>query len=446
MRHVHLSRKLWQVIHEGRRGGNDLTDLACGHLMQLCSTCRKEFETFQLEAAQAGQAMSRAGHRLAVTESIEWAKEKAREVADERRAAEPKLAALLAMPESARLAAVKGANEDFRGLALAQLLIEASRGKLPGAPRAALGLAELAAVILTHVPWSPIGIELYARTTAHMANALRVTGQLSEASRLFHTARFLLRHEGGGDRLVQAELDHFEGALRRDQRQFAEAELLLRRSVSAYRGEALPLLAAQSLLTLCVMHLERDDGDEALQAPEQATELLAGEESQRLFFYAQHNRAYALCLIGQNRAARAVVEESQHLYARFGDQLTVLRLSWLEGKIALGLGERKAAESSLLAARHGFLKHGVAYDSALVSLELALLYLEEGRAAEVKQLADEMVSIFEEQEVYREATAALLLFRDAAELERISTPLVRQLMLYLTQADRDPTFAFQVAS
>src|SRR5438105_2001910 len=54
------------------------------------------------------------------------------------------------------------------------------------------------------------------------------------------------------------------------------------------------------------------------------------------------------------------------------------------------------------------------YDTALATLELATLYLEEEHTAKVKELVREMSPIFEEQKIHREALAALILFRDAA--------------------------------
>jgi hypothetical protein len=49
--------------------------------------------------------------------------------------------------------------------------------------------------------------------------------------------------------------------------------------------------------------------------------------------------------------------------------------------------------------------------AALASLDLAVLYLKEGRAGEVKELAREMAEVFRAQGIAREAFAALTLLR-----------------------------------
>ncbi len=365
-----------------------------------------------------------------------------REIASEREETAAKLERFLALPAEERLHTVAEAAEEFGGVALAQALIEESWSRMPGSPLEALSLAELTCAVLDNCSWSAIVVELYARATAHMANALRATGQLCSASRLFRAARFLLRYGGGGDRLVLAEMDYLEGVLLRGRRCFEDAQILLERSVHAYRAEGQPALAARSLLDLGILHQELQDGHRAAEAAGEALRILDPEAEPRLCFIARHNRADGLCAQGKYEAARRLLAENEEFARRYGDPLSLLRIAWVEGKISRGLGELEAAESSFLVARHGFLKHAIAYDAAVVSLELALLYLGEGRTTEVKGLASEMVEFFEQQEVHREASAAVQLFRQAVEQEQLSVALVERMSTYLTQSRSDPSLSF----
>ncbi len=204
--------------------------------------------------------------------------------------------------------------------------------------------------------------------------------------------------------------------------------------------------AARTLITLSVMYQELADGGRAVSAAEEALELLDPEHEPRLHVYAQHSRVHGLCLQRYYAEAREAMAESAPLYERYLDSISQLRVALVEGKIARGLGETEAAESHFLAARHGFLKEEMAFDAALVSLELAGLYLEAGRTGEVRRLAEEMVEVFTRLEIHREATTALLLFADAAQLERITAASLEQLATYLTRARRDPALPFQDAS
>jgi len=79
---------------------------------------------------------------------------------------------------------------------------------------------------------------------------------------------------------------------------------------------------------------------------------------------------------------------------------------------------------------------GLPYDAALASLDLAVLYLEEGRTREVKDLAREMAEIFKAQGIAREALAALTLFVEAAQKETATVELVRRVIQRVEGAGR----------
>jgi hypothetical protein len=82
----------------------------------------------------------------------------------------------------------------------------------------------------------------------------------------------------------------------------------------------------------------------------------------------------------------------------------------------------------------GARRHG--YDAAMASLDLALLYLKEGRTADVLPLAEEMAALFEARDVHREAVAAVLLFREAAQRDEVTAGMVRELAARLETARR----------
>jgi hypothetical protein len=87
--------------------------------------------------------------------------------------------------------------------------------------------------------------------------------------------------------------------------------------------------------------------------------------------------------------------------------LDLTRVLWLEGRVAAGLERREEALPALEQVRRYFTTEQIAYDAALASLEVAVLYLEAGRTGEVRTLAEEMLWIFKAQGVHREALAAL---------------------------------------
>ena len=60
--------------------------------------------------------------------------------------------------------------------------------------------------------------------------------------------------------------------------------------------------------------------------------------------------------------------------------------------------------------------------------------LGEGRAAEVRDLADEMVTVFRDLDISREALAALLVFQEAARRETATADLAREVAATLARA------------
>ncbi len=89
-----------------------------------------------------------------------------------------------------------------------------------------------------------------------------------------------------------------------------------------------------------------------------------------------------------------------------------------------------------------FARRELTYDYALVSLELALILLAQGRTGETRTLAEEMLRIFQAQKVEREALAALQLFCNAAKREAATIELTRRVVKYLYRAQHDPKLRF----
>ena len=139
----------------------------------------------------------------------------------------------------------------------------------------------------------------------------------------------------------------------------------------------------------------------------------------------------------------AVTRRRRVSFPRFGScigklagPLDLARLRWTEALVAHGLGRTGEAEAAFREVRSVFLEKSKGYDAALVSLDLAVLLTEQGRTAELKHLAAEMLSIFESREIHREATAALILFHRACAEERLTVELIRGIAAQLQESRR----------
>jgi tetratricopeptide (TPR) repeat protein len=128
---------------------------------------------------------------------------------------------------------------------------------------------------------------------------------------------------------------------------------------------------------------------------------------------------------------------------RLGGELDLTRVVWVGAKIAAGLGRTSEAEAAFEQARMVFERRELTYDYALVSLELALILLEQGRTGETRTLAEEMLQIFQVQKVDREALAALKVFCDAAKKEMATVEQTRRIVKFLYRARHDPELRFE---
>jgi hypothetical protein len=88
---------------------------------------------------------------------------------------------------------------------------------------------------------------------------------------------------------------------------------------------------------------------------------------------------------------------------------------------------------------------GDAFSAAVAALDLAILYLEDGRWAEVRELATAMVAVFASLGIHRESHAAWRLFLHAVEREEAGIETARRLARYLEHARHDPTLVYSTA-
>jgi tetratricopeptide (TPR) repeat protein len=340
-----------------------------------------------------------------------------------------------------RLVIVKGVRA-FNHWALAVRLCAESEEVAPDSAVEALELAELARVVarLAAVPetWRPC---LEGYTAGLVANAHRAGGRLNPADVAYTEALALWEKGDSGEPglLDAGRLFDLGASLRRDQRRFAEALALHEQALALTPQEE----SGSKLLNQAVTFEQSGDYERAITTLAEAALWVDGTRKPRLLFALRFNLAVNLVHLENAEEAERLVPEIQALTLTFNKESDRIRLRWLEGKIAAGLGRREEAIPALEQVRQWFAAKDNPYDMALATLELAALYLEEGHTAKVKELVLEMAPIFKAQKVPREALAALTLFRDAALQETATAALARRLVRYLTEARHDPERQFE---
>jgi len=329
--------------------------------------------------------------------------------------------------------------EDFRSWGLCELLCEESEKAAPDSPARAVELADLALRIAGRVPgderWRS---QIQGYAWAFVGNARRVRGDLPGADEAFARSGELWQPSAGLALLDESRLLDLEASLRRDQRHFPESLKLLDRALALGKGEAAGRILIKKAKTL----EELGDYESAVTALRRAAPLVNAEADPRLLLCLRFNLLVNLCNLDRHGEAAPWLPEVKDLTVRLGNELDLVRLRWLEGRIAYGQGRIEEAMIALRQVRAEFALRGIAYDTALVTLELSALLAMERRASEVKDLARHLVPIFQAQDVHREALAALTIFRKAAEEETLTAELARELLEFLQKARENPHLRF----
>ncbi len=341
------------------------------------------------------------------------------------------------LSEGQRLAVARVATE-FQTWALVKRVCEESVVQASRNVERSASLARLGQEIAERVQ-GPEGWRNSIRgfALAHVANALRVAGELKESDVTLERAKDLWYC--GSDPasvLDPGRLLNLEGALRRGQRRFDEALLLL--SDAAVLGRSPELALIQKGFTLEVM----GEYDRAIEILIEAEPLIERQGDRRQLYKLRFNLAVNLCRLGRYSEASELAQQVRNLVIERGDETELIRVTWLEGRIIAGLGQREEGRQRVEWARREFIARKMGYDAALALLEEAVLLLEEGRVIEVRALTPSLVEIFEAKGVHREALAALRLFQEAAERDQATTELARQVLGYLCRARYDQGLRF----
>jgi tetratricopeptide (TPR) repeat protein len=352
---------------------------------------------------------------------------------------------LLAQPLDRRLLLLRNSPR-FQTWSLSQLLLRRSREQ--NFQDASLGesLALLSLEVLEHLDASYYGQEpiedLRARAWAYVANSRRIKADLRGAEQAFALA-FAALARGTRQPMERAIVLDLRASLLRAQRHFSEAIRVLRRAIVLFRQLGEQHRAGRSLLSMSTVHQVAGEPEKGIPFLYQALELIDPSREPRLLLVAWHNLIDGLADTGRFMEAQRLLVRARPLYRQFPQPWSRNPRIWVEGKIARGLGQEQEAEALLLRARDGFLAEDAAYDTALVSLDLAALFAKQGRVKEVKRTAEEMMPIFSSRQIHREALAALMFWKQAVDAERAGTELVSGVAAFLKRARHDPDLRFE---
>ncbi len=256
--------------------------------------------------------------------------------------------------------------------------------------------------------------EALVKAHALRAGAHRIVGRNALAESEYALA-FELADAGAISPVARADLCHRLAVLRAVQKRFSEAHELASDAVEVCRARfeecrrelAESLALSEALATLGYVLNEAERFAEAIPVHGETLRLagralrLAGRRHRppaavRVHRAARVNMAHALTQSSRSSASKAI----DLMQAAFRGLRGLRRCrerhhcQWVEGRAWLKLGMRRRAEQSFKTARRGFVRLGAPWETATVSLDLALLYRRSGRWQELETLAEDTLNNF----------------------------------------------------
>ena len=347
------------------------------------------------------------------------------------------LARLQTLEAEDRLAAARVAPE-LHNWALCVEAAEESRRAASRDLEEAACWARVAVVLAERVPgpeeWR---CRLLGMALAVEANVRRVEGKLKAARAGLRKAKPAWL--AGSDPLQildPALLLDLDASLCRAERRFGAALDRLEEALRVGRCRERYLVKKGSVLAVM------GDYERALEA------LLASQPDRdadpRLWYQHRFNIAVIYTHLERHGEAKGLLPEVRAVATAFGDRIFLIRVTWLEGRLAAGLGRTQEALGLLERARVEFHAREMSYDVALALLETLALLLGEGRTVEVKALAPRLAELFTAEGIHREALVALRILHEAVESETATAELARRVLRFLFRARQDQGLRFDL--
>jgi tetratricopeptide (TPR) repeat protein len=271
--------------------------------------------------------------------------------------------------------------------------------------------------------------DLLARAWGELANAYRTADRLRSAEKAFGQAYALLPN-GTGDPYLRARLFDLEASLLGTAREFP---LALRRLVSLtnlYHDLGEVHLAGRALVTRALYTSYSGQTEEALHLNADGLDLIDRRGDPVLYMMAVHNHLLFLVDLGSYaQAKRTLFEHRCHLIYR--DGVGALRFRGLEGRISYGLGELVSAEIAFRETKEGLAAAGMSFYGALISLELAMVLLSQGKVEEAEQEVIAAREIFLSLEIYRELLGSILYLEECFRRKEVTAELIETTVAFL---------------
>ena len=365
--------------------------------LSMCSECRDQADAISDQLTlQLLDSWLRPGYDEAFERAADRTTECLANLLEESRSTEDLLAELLREPALLRRRRIAD-GERFHSLKLCQLLLARSQDAWLLDPATALEMADLAVEAALHLESGRYGSSLVedarALAWAYLANALKITSDLWRAEQALCQAwgHHVLTE---GDPYTEAQLLRITSSLREGQGHYKEAVRLSDRAISIYRDAHDSQLEGDTWIKKGHMLLHQERFEESSMATRAGLSRIDLMENPMLLLVGTHNLICSLTSGKSPEAASELLEQNRHLYRGSGE-IMLIRLRWLESRIAMGFEQFARAEALLHEVCESFLGHSMGIDVFLASLELAGVYVLNRQPRKIKKVLGEIIPLGE---------------------------------------------------
>ncbi|HEX3556163.1 MAG TPA: hypothetical protein VIA62_23330 [Thermoanaerobaculia bacterium] len=415
------------------------------HLLGGCERCQQDLSPLATAMFKPGaglEAQLSAEEDAAYDRSISAAFAKALEIdrrlGSEREVATARSEEIVRTLEHTEVSALP---EDAITWGLCESLLEKSRALRHSDRAGMLRMADLARLAADRLDPEVYGAErrtdMQARAWAELANAYRVAEDLAQAEAAMAYA-LELRAQGTGEPLLYARIADLDASLLCDQRRFKEAFRMLDLAYAIHHRYSDSHEVGRVVILKGLYTGYAGKPEEGLQLLVRGLSLIDRGRDAKLVFHTLHNILLFRVELGEYERAQRQLQRMRTLYAAHAGWLDLVKLHRLEAEIAAGLGDLVTAEATFQQIREDLNDAGLGYQAALVSLDLAGVWMRQSRTPEVRGLVSEMLTSFQVLGVEREALSALHLLHDALERDQATLEVLRLVGGILRRLQNEP--------
>jgi len=347
----------------------------------------------------------------------------------------------LALLASGGLQSLAEAPPNLQGLPMFEALLEWSWALRYDDPAQMVELAQAAALLADKLSSRTHGAkkvaDLCCRAWVELSNAYRVADELDRAGEALERAAQHFRDGSQSDSL-RSRLFTVLAAQLAARRFFDMACDTLDIVVEICRQQGDDHSAGRALILKGIFTGYEGKAEEGIQLMREGLSSVDERRDPSLVFSALQSQAWLLTDSGRFREARRAVWELRRRRLDPGGRVNELKLRWLEAHISAGMGELARAEQILRQVKEGFVEAGLRFKAALAGLELAAVWLRQGRFDETTALVLECTDVFESLKIEREAGVSVMLLQQAAQVRTLTLTLLEHAIRSLQNVERGP--------